>query len=68
MNQYEIERNELIPKAAEHADRVVGKIPIRGAVMSEKAERWNEVYHARMNELSLRAGLTPWLEKRNEKR
>jgi hypothetical protein len=68
MNQYEIARNTLIPGAAEYADRVVGKIPIRGAVMTEKADEWNKVYHARMNELSLRAGLTPWLEKRNEKR
>jgi len=68
MNQYEIARNTLIPNAVEYADRVVGKIPIRGAVMTEKAERWNEVFHLRMNKLALDAGLTPWLEKRNEKR
>ena len=64
MNEYEIARNALIPEAVAYADRVVGKILIRGAVMTEQAELWNRVYHAKMNELALEAGLTPWMEKK----
>ena len=64
MNQYEIARNTLIPGAVEYADRVVGKIPIRGAVMTEKADEWNKVFHLRMNKLALDAGLTPWIKKK----
>jgi hypothetical protein len=54
----------LIREAVEYADGVVGEITIRGAVMSDKADKWNRAYFGKMDELAHTAGLTPWIKKK----
>lgn len=52
LTEYELARNELIPKAEEYADKIAGSAPNS----SEKAyadwvKLWNLSYHACMNHL-----------------
>lgn len=67
MNKYAIERNKLIPDAAAWADSVAGVSQICGTAMTDQADRWNKAFHSKMNELALRCGLTPWMEKGKKK-
>jgi hypothetical protein len=50
----------LIPEAVRYADRKVGKIKqraLRNGDEDTAADRWNQVYHAKMDKLAIHAGL-----------
>lgn len=47
------QRNALIPLAEEYANKIVGQI-----VMADDAERWNKIFHRRMDELAYKTKLT----------
>lgn len=59
MNDYEEQRNLLIPEAETFANKEAGRRP--GGVQPELKEawnnRWNKLFHGKMDELARRGGL-----------
>jgi hypothetical protein len=59
MTDYEEQRNLLIPTAENYANKEAGERPgkFQSELKEEWGNRWNRLFHSKMDELAREAGL-----------